>query len=362
MAIKSRDYIQLHESLGQIYAHLDLDSFPRVALKVACSLVPCHLAAYNEVDPVRRRVVLTLEPDEAHPRVLPLVPIWEKLMHQNPLIRHFQDQPHDGPRRISDFLTQEAFEQTDIYQRVYRHIHGRYQIVTAMPAPSPLLVGIAQNRADRNFTERERDLLDLLRPHLRQAYDNACVVTEMCDKLRQLDHVIDQMDRGIVVLDEAGKVLHCSPASIRHLGDYLPREAVSAHRMPPSIEPWLGQQIATLTRADDTLTQARPMMIDGVRGRLILRLIPDIKPKRFLIVMHEAARLKSFHPLQGLGLTEREAEVLYWCVEGKSAAEIGLLLGISERTIQKHLEHIYAKLEVPNRVAAVTKAVEWLRW
>lgn len=103
-------------------------------------------------------------------------------------------------------------------------------------------------------------------------------------------------------------------------------------------------------------------MLDGSRGRLILRVIADVKPARFVIVMHHAARLDGSDPLRGLGLTPREADVLYWCVEGKSRAEVGLLLDISQRTVEKHLEHIYAKLEVPNRVAAVTKAIEWLRW
>ena len=54
-------------------------------------------------------------------------------------------------------------------------------------------------------------------------------------------------------------------------------------------------------------------------------------------------------------LTRREAEVLRWVAAGKSDAQIGAILGISARTVQKHLEHAYQKLGVENRTAAVNR-------
>ena len=53
-----------------------------------------------------------------------------------------------------------------------------------------------------------------------------------------------------------------------------------------------------------------------------------------------------------LALTERESEVLRWIKEGKRNAEIALILGVSSRTIHKHVEHILAKLGVETRTAA----------
>ncbi len=57
-----------------------------------------------------------------------------------------------------------------------------------------------------------------------------------------------------------------------------------------------------------------------------------------------------------LGLTRREAEVLRWIAEGKSNHEIGVILGASPRTICKHVEHIFFKLNVENRTAAAITA------
>jgi DNA-binding CsgD family transcriptional regulator len=56
--------------------------------------------------------------------------------------------------------------------------------------------------------------------------------------------------------------------------------------------------------------------------------------------------------IEPLGLTDREVEVLTWVADGKTNAEIGLILGTSKRTVQKHLEHIFEKLGVETHTAA----------
>lgn len=56
------------------------------------------------------------------------------------------------------------------------------------------------------------------------------------------------------------------------------------------------------------------------------------------------------------GLTTRETQVLHWVGCGKTDAEIAALLSISPRTVQKHLEHVYVKLGVETRTAAVMRS------
>jgi DNA-binding CsgD family transcriptional regulator len=62
-------------------------------------------------------------------------------------------------------------------------------------------------------------------------------------------------------------------------------------------------------------------------------------------------------PLAELGLTAREAEVLERVARGRSNAEIGRDLGIAAGTVKKHLDNLFAKLGVRNRIQA-TRA--WL--
>ena len=61
-----------------------------------------------------------------------------------------------------------------------------------------------------------------------------------------------------------------------------------------------------------------------------------------------------------LGLTPREAEVLYWVSNGKADHDIGVIVGASVRTIEKHVGNILRKLKVENRTTAAVIALGML--
>lgn len=58
-----------------------------------------------------------------------------------------------------------------------------------------------------------------------------------------------------------------------------------------------------------------------------------------------------------VSLTERERECLLWSARGKSSWDIGMIIGISEHTVNFHLKNAMAKLEAGSRVVAVVKAI-----
>jgi DNA-binding CsgD family transcriptional regulator len=62
-----------------------------------------------------------------------------------------------------------------------------------------------------------------------------------------------------------------------------------------------------------------------------------------------------------IGLTQREREVLAWVAEGKSNKDVGIILGIHAVTVKKHLEHIFKKMGVETRTAAVVAALKLTR-
>ena len=81
----------------------------------------------------------------------------------------------------------------------------------------------------------------------------------------------------------------------------------------------------------------------------------------FVLLLDEAGLDRGFAPLIGLGLTEREAEVLYWVAQGKTSPEVATILGTALKTVKKHLQHVYEKLNVETRTAAALCASEVLR-
>jgi len=73
---------------------------------------------------------------------------------------------------------------------------------------------------------------------------------------------------------------------------------------------------------------------------------------------HLLARGRPASGFATLPVTPREREVLSWLAAGKTDQEIAEILGMSPRTVHKHLQHIYEKLGVETRTAAVMRAME----
>lgn len=106
-----------------------------------------------------------------------------------------------------------------------------------------------------------------------------------------------------------------------------------------------------VTGADDYLV--KPVAFDdlllAIRARLA-RFASHRRPPNFA----------DPRPLEALGLSPKQAEILLWVAQGKSNADVAAILEIAEATVKKHLEHIYAKLGVEKRGAASLIAIECL--
>ncbi len=104
-----------------------------------------------------------------------------------------------------------------------------------------------------------------------------------------------------------------------------------------------------------------PLHIEKAGKQLLVGLICSLIEQKYLLLLEEI-ELPSFSisSLKLLGLTQREAEVLFWVANDKSNASIAKLLNCSKGTVRKHLEHIHRKLGVQTRTAAVVVALEKL--
>lgn len=80
-----------------------------------------------------------------------------------------------------------------------------------------------------------------------------------------------------------------------------------------------------------------------------------------LLILEEPNHPPGPAALLKLGLTPREAEVLYWLAQGKSNPDIATILGAGVRTVHKHVENIFRKLGLETRNAAALVAIEILR-
>jgi DNA-binding CsgD family transcriptional regulator len=103
----------------------------------------------------------------------------------------------------------------------------------------------------------------------------------------------------------------------------------------------------------DLLNDARPFLIQGYRNALEhtrLKSDLDIRSHGRRLPLHDDDLLAE---LSERGITPRQTEVLAWLATGRSNRAIAELLALSERTVQKHLQICFAKLDVHTRADAV---------
>ena len=99
----------------------------------------------------------------------------------------------------------------------------------------------------------------------------------------------------------------------------------------------------------------------GEEKGLQLSYLGGLNADEFLFRLTASSRRSDPEALrQHFPLTARESDVLLWIAKGKSNRDIGEILGLSARTVNKHLEQIYVKLGVENRASAAVKAARVL--
>ena len=111
-----------------------------------------------------------------------------------------------------------------------------------------------------------------------------------------------------------------------------------------------------------TLDGAAPLFYDGPHGRAVVHLLPAREAsERDCLLVEANAEALGPEALLGLGLTQRQAEVLRLVALGESTGAIARSLGISARTVDKRLQAIFERLGVRSRAAAAATAWAGIR-
>lgn len=147
-----------------------LEAYRREVLGLG-ELVPCNAIGYNEVSLESEDLLLVLEPQEK--AFDGIEEAFARNADQHPVIRRHRETGDPGPHALSDFLSEEELHDLDLYREVYARMDAEDQLSFVLPSPPGITVGIALNRPTRGFSAEERDLIELIRPHLTQAFRDA---------------------------------------------------------------------------------------------------------------------------------------------------------------------------------------------
>jgi DNA-binding CsgD family transcriptional regulator len=355
--LRLRDLRALHTCLRQSYAVRDLAAFPHHIVDALRDVVPADWVWYNEANPAKNRITWVIDPLDTFPGA---ERVFAECMHEHPCLLEAGRVPNGQSWHLSDFLPRARLHQLRIYNEFYRRRGIEYQLGIRLAASPSCVIAVGVNRGPhrRDFAGDHALCMDVLGPHLVEAYRNAEAFTQFREELRQVRRIED-LARGLVVV-EGGRVTWISPRARQLLEKYVGWSSRRAGALPEILSTWMAYQHDLLARDDEVPLPRRPLLIDRGAHCLRVRLLADAR--RSLLLLDERPGDIEPAALAKLGLTQRETQVLNWVAHGKTNEVIATILGARPSTIAKHLEHIFRKLGVETRTAAAARAFEASGW
>jgi DNA-binding NarL/FixJ family response regulator len=173
---------------------------------------------------------------------------------------------------------------------------------------------------------RAEEVLARLATHLRNAR-----------AVRLARDALDVGGHGVLVIDAQQRVAWRSPQAAAWMRELYPHE----EGLPPDWRAWLDEGVA-----HEHLGASLQVRNLGAVGL----------GEQMLLLQRRSPEAAAPSRLSTASLTPREAEVLSWVAKGKTNRDVADILGMSPRTVNKHLEHVFEKLGVETRAAAAALA------
>jgi DNA-binding CsgD family transcriptional regulator len=267
---------------------------------------------------------------------------YESRVHEHPVRNRYLDTGSPGPHRLSDAMSMTQFKSSGLYREYFRHFGITRLAAVYVPLGRATHISLGVSRGGRDFTGAEMETLAYLRPHIAEAFLRWQRVETIDRLFATAEEALVHLGRGLVVVAADGRVEHVTPSAVRWLsvaGGPMVRDGMPA---PAAL-------LALAQRATPG-----PVILGGPHGRVTLRRLARAEHLVLLVEVPRPARTPAHY--RQLGLTRREAEILGWISEGRTNVELAAILGVAPSTVKKHLENIYRKLGVENRMAAVQLA------
>ena len=213
--------------------------------------------------------------------------------------------------------------------------------MTALGELDDLLRGFDEGAVDYIVKPfRHEEVLARVRSHLNQAR-----------LVRRTGQALSDSGLAALAINRLAQITWLTPSAsawLAGVAESLPLDA----ELPTLPKPLLDWALSFIQAK--TQTEPDSLSFKQLGSVFSATISPCHEQSEFLIFLQKQASDWDLESLKGsLGLTFKEAEVLMWISRGKTNRDIGLILGNSPRTVNKHMEHIFEKLGVATRSAAI---------
>jgi DNA-binding CsgD family transcriptional regulator len=347
MSLPSEDWQKINACLLRLYRELDVEKHTRVMLEILQELVPGDSTVLNYFTPPDKLTAITLPENFASPEQTAQV---GKYSYESPYAYYLTTEDAEW-KRTTDFMPMEDFRKLNFYRLALAPLQINYQIGGMLASLDGTAHIITIHRTHENFTDREQKILNTLHPHLVTSHVNALVFSRAQKSVSQLKAIMETAPGASGCFDAAGGVIWLQEKAVAWLAEFFPGEVKHQGKVPQSVQ----ALIARSQTKDGT-----PEHLEALNETERLTVMLTASPVGGWVLRLDRMPLKPasrFYPLTQL--TPAENQVMRWMTEGKRNIEIGTILDISPRTVEKHVSQILAKLGAENRASAIIRAMEF---
>jgi DNA-binding CsgD family transcriptional regulator len=239
--------------------------------------------------------------------------------------------------RLSEAVEPRRLSHSELYGDLLHRSGVEYEIAIGMRTGRGETVVAGLGRTEREFSERDRDVLDLVRPGL----EAALRAEQARERIVRALAAEPPPGTAVVLLDRYGEIELSSLDAERWLAEHF---GVAEHPgwLPAPVAWWLA------------LPPRPPLVSERDGRRLTVRLVPG--DPHALLLEEEVASFRE-DALDRLGLTPRETEVLLAAAAIEDETEIAWELFLSLHAVRKRLERLETKLGVRTAADAVARAL-----
>lgn len=368
MAITRQDFEGVLDFVRDLYDHRGLEDFADRTMGSLLRIVSADRIVYGDFDIERQAARLSMQPPVVKDHdgtvdgtVNGALSALEQGFGEHPLFRYFLQTGDGRAQKISQVMTKSRFQRYSETDDFARQLGAKYQLGIFFTAGPTIVTVVLLARSQRDFSERERNLMNRLYPHLTQAFRNTASLNRFCRDVDELVEMLEGPTSSVIVLAGNGGVKRWTEQARNWIAQYCRTPfPANGDRLPDCFADWYRRQLALVAQETLAPSPRDPLVVDKNGRQLNVQLIPDHFRDEHLLLLNEKCRETSWSALGEHGLTPRESEVLAWVAKGKTNAEIGAILQMSGRTVQKHLEHVYQKLGVVGRTTATVRALKML--
>lgn len=271
---------------------------------------------------------------------VPLPPETPAFLHDHPLMPRVDDMPAFA--HVRSQVSRAGFEKTDYFNGVARPMcYDDHVILRVQHTPTTVTFSLCR---DGIFNVTEQAMLQLLQPHMEVAWRRVLATRP----------ALERSGASRVRLAPTLRPVELTDTGVACLRRYFPgwRDWRS---LPQLMLDWVRETQRALAEA---FTRRPPhvLLVGAPAGTLLISYFP--LPDCGGAELHLMERLRWHRHKPTGALSPRELEVLHWVAQGKRDTEIGIILGLSARTVGKHIERVLAKLRVNNRTAAAALSLQ----